>query len=292
MERIRRARVAGSFYENSRKALKEQIKNCFLHKVGPKKLPQEESSDGLEKKERKIIGVVSPHAGFMYSGPVAAHDYLALSYEKAPETIVILGPNHSGLGEDISLMSEGFWETPLGKVEIETELAKNIIKNDHHHIIKEDQKAHFLEHSIEVQLPFLQYIYSDRFTIIPISIKNQRIELMKYLAHILHDTVKDKLSLFIASSDFTHYESQQIAQQKDHEAIQAITKEMNTDHFYETIKSNKATICGPGPISVVMETCHLMGIKQGNLLKYATSGEISGLYDQVVGYASIIFKDS
>ena len=287
MEYKRKAVVAGSFYAANRQSLETQIEDCFLHEIGPGTLPASE-----QKKERKIMGTIVPHAGFIYSGPVAAHSYLQLSFEKTPRTIIILGPNHRGLGGEVSLMSSGQWQTPLGTIEVDQSIANEIIAHDEKRILRDDFQAHLFEHSIEVQLPFLQFIYpTSEFKIIPISIINQQLVSMKYLAEIIYETIKDKYQdfLLVASSDFTHYEEQESTKHKDSEGIKEILK-MDSDLFYKTIQNNNASICGPGPISVVMETCKKLGANKGKLLKYATSGDVSGMYDQVVGYASIIFQ--
>lgn len=286
MEKRRKAIVAGSFYDSDRDSLLCQIKNCFLHEIGPSKLPDIDQY----KNERKIKGIISPHAGFVFSGPVAAHSFLKLSYEKTPDTVITIGPNHRGLGEEISIMSNGYWETPLGTIEIDENTAKTIMNLDKKNIIKDDMKAHLYEHSIEVQLPFLQYIYPDkRFKIIPISVINQQLSTMKYLAEIIYRVTKDASCLYIASSDFTHYESQENAKRKDTEAIKKIIN-MDSNKLYDTIKYNNATICGPGPIALVIEICKKYKIEKGILLKYATSGDVSGMNEQVVGYASIVFQ--
>lgn len=285
MNNQRKAIVAGSFYEKNRESLSQQLSECFLHEIGPQSLPNKE-----DKKERKIRGVISPHAGFMFSGPVAAHHFFHLSREKVPRTVIILGPNHRGLGAEIALMSSGQWETPLGSIAIDKETADKIMIHDHKNMIRDDSKAHTFEHSIEVQLPFLQFIYPDnQFKIVPISMINQQLNTMKYLAQVLVQSAGDTSSLLIASSDFTHYESQEIAKQKDSEAIEKIIN-MESDLFYDTVRRNGASICGLGPIAVVIEFCKYFGIDKGQLLKYATSGDISGMNDQVVGYASIIFQ--
>ncbi len=283
----RKAVVAGSFYAANQQSLEQQIKDCFLHHIGPGLLPTND-----QKKERKIIGIISPHAGFMYSGPVAAHNYLQLSLEKAPKTIIILGPNHRGVGGEISLISSGQWETPLGTVEIDESISKKILAHDEKRIIRDDSEAHRYEHSIEVQLPFLQFIYAtEDYKFVPISITNQQLSMINYLSQIIYEIIKDNYRdfLLIASSDFTHYEDQESARHKDFEAIKEILK-MDSELFYKTIQNNRASICGPGPISVIMETCKKLSITKGQLLKYATSGDVSGIYDQVVGYAAIVFK--
>lgn len=289
MNHKRKAVVAGSFYEANIASLTSQLENCFLHEIGPGKLPER----GITKNKRSIRGVISPHAGFMFSGPIAAHHFLHLSQEENPETIIILGPNHRGIGGgDIAVMSSGYWETPLGSIEIEQQMTEKIISFDQNQkkLIKNDRQAHIFEHSIEVQLPFLQYIYpSNHFKIIPICISNQQLHTMKYLADILYQVFQEKSCLFIASSDFTHYEDQESAKRKDIEAIEKIIS-MDSELFYKTIRDNGASICGPGSIFAIIDICKKMGISQGHLLKYATSGDVSGMNDQVVGYASIIFQ--
>ena len=281
----RKAIVAGSFYDANKESLLRQIKDCFLHGIGPGKLP-EKKGEG----ERKTKGVISPHAGFAFSGPIAAYNFLQLSQEETPQTILIFGPNHRGLGGDIAIMSSGQWETPLGIVEIDQSVANEIINHDGKQLIAEDQQAHTFEHSIEVQLPFLQFIYpANQFKIIPICITNQQIEVMQYLADVIYRATKNNSPLLIASSDFTHYEEQETAKSKDMAAIDNIIN-MDSKLFYTTIRENGASICGPGPIAVVLEICQKLGIQEGQLLKYATSGDVSGMYDQVVGYASIIFQ--
>lgn len=282
---IRKPSVAGSFYNDHKELLLRQITDCFEHRIGPKELPQKEYH-----KERKIMAVISPHAGYMYSGPIAAHHFLCLSQEKTPDTIILLGPNHRGVGGEVAIMSSGSWETPLGSIEIDKEVASEMISQDTKKLIKDDLKAHLLEHSIEVQLPFLQFIYApDQFKILPIVMIYQSLNTMKYLSEIIYKIVSHKSCLLIASSDFTHYEEQGSAKNKDTEAIEKIL-DMDSEKFYNTIRQNGASICGPGPIAVIMETSKHLGVKKGQLLKYATSGDVTGMFDQVVGYASIIFS--
>jgi len=283
----RKSIVAGSFYDADKESLSQQIKHCFLHEIGPQRLPEHDKNI---QHERNIKGVISPHAGFIFSGPIAAYHFLRLSYEKTPQTIIIIGPNHRGLGKEIAIMSAGYWETPLGNIEIDEQMAKEIINYDDKHLIKEDEQAHAFEHSIEVQLPFLQFIYpKNQFKIIPICVSNQQLEKMKYLADKIFQATKEKSCLLIASSDFTHYETQESAKRKDAEAIDKIIN-MDINLFYDTISRKSASICGPGPIAIVTEVCKKLGINRGRLLKYATSGDVSGMNEQVVGYASIIFQ--
>jgi hypothetical protein len=228
--------------------------------------------------------MVSPHAGYMYSGAVAAHGYYELSSSKF-ESALILGPNHYGLGSDISLMDNGSWETPLGKIDIDSEMAKNIQHNCE--VVNTDASAHARDHCIEVQLPFLQYIKSD-FKIVPIILINQGKNTCKKLGSDIYESIKDRNFMPIASSDLTHYEANNLAHEKDNLLISAILS-LDVEKFYSVLISFNVTACGYGAIATVMEISKRMGATKGKLLKYATSGDIAGDNKSVVGYSSILF---
>jgi len=279
---LRRPAVAGSFYAGNSKSLNKQIEKCFLHKIGPGNTPTVNI-----KGERNIIGLISPHAGYIYSGPVAAHGFYKIALDGKPDTIIILGPNHRGFGTDVSIMINGKWETPLGEIEIDTDIAENILKNSK--IIKVDEKAHQSEHSIEVQLPFIQYIFGKNVKIIPICMTRQDINTDIEIARSICSSVVNKNILIIASSDFTHYEPQEYAQNVDKQAIDAIL-EFKPKKLYDMIYQQNLTMCGPGPITVMLIACKTLGAKKAELLKYATSGDITNIYNQVVGYASLIIR--
>ena len=279
---LRQPAVAGSFYAGDLKSLNIQIENCFLHKIGPGEIPLVNP-----KRQNNIMGLISPHAGYMYSGPVAANGFYKIALDGKPDTIIILGPNHQGFGENISIMAEGKWKTPLGDLEIDAEMAEDILKNSK--IIKKDKKAHQYEHSIEVQLPFIQYIFGKDIKFVPICMTRQDINTDIEIAKSICSSVVDKNILIIASSDFTHYEPQEYAENVDKQAINAIL-EFNPKKLYDMIYRQNLTMCGPGPITVMLIACETLGAKKAELLKYATSGDVSGMYDQVVGYASLIIS--
>lgn len=278
---IRKPAVSGLFYEGEKENLEKQIEKCFLHKIGPGKLPER------KQLERTTIGLISPHAGYIYSGPVACFGFYQLSLENAPESVIIVGPNHTGIGKEVAIWRKGFWLTPLGKVRVNEEIAEELLKESE--ILKEDEKSHIREHSIEVQIPFLQYIYGENFTIVPISMREQSLDVANILGEELTKVLKNRNVLFIASSDFTHYESQKSAESKDRKAIEYILK-MDVEGFYEIIQELDISICGAGPIATVIYVCKKLGIENSELLKYATSGEVTRDYFQVVGYASIKFS--
>ncbi|RLE78088.1 MAG: hypothetical protein DRJ44_00545 [Thermoprotei archaeon] len=275
----RRPYVAGMFYESSPDRLRKQIEECFLHRIGPGKLPE-------KVVEHNIIGLISPHAGYMYSGPVAAHGYYILSKSKKPSTVIILGPNHSGLGAPIAVMDEGVWEMPLGDVDIDIECAKYII--DKAPIVTSDELAHRYEHSIEVQIPFLQYIYNSSFKIVPIAMLMQNFEAARILGEAIAKCAQEHDVVVIASTDFTHYEPVEKARAKDGIAIEHILK-LNAKGLYDAVIENDITMCGYGPVMALIEAVKKLGCRDVKLLKYATSGDITGDYSSVVAYASLVF---
>ncbi|KON31677.1 hypothetical protein AC478_02420, partial [miscellaneous Crenarchaeota group-1 archaeon SG8-32-3] len=164
--KVRRPTQAGAFYESDAESLKTQIANCFLQELGPNKNLKVNKTGS-----RKIIGLVCPHAGYMFSGAVAAKAYYELAQDGKPDTAVILGPNHTGYGSALALMNEGVWRTPLGDVEIDSAIANQIVHETR--LVDIDDVAHRFEHSIEVQLPFLQYLYGSEFKFIPVCFQMQ-----------------------------------------------------------------------------------------------------------------------
>ena len=276
----RRPAVAGMFYEADPEALKAQIEWCFTHPLGPGKLPK------CCGERRESIGFVSSHAGYMYSGPVAAHVYYRLAGERKPDTVIIVGPNHTGLGTLVSVMVEGVWETPLGEVEIDRELALRIVK--YSELADIDDKAHLFEHSVEVQVPFLQYIYGGGFRIVPIVMWDQSSRAARDLGEAVHRAVKElgRDVVYIASSDFTHYEPHEVAVKKDRLAIERILS-LDPEGLEKVVKEHDITMCGPGPVMSMLFYAKKAGAKGAELLKYATSGDITGDRSSVVGYAAI-----
>jgi len=273
--------VAGMFYEADAEALKAQIEWAFRHPLGPGSLP-------TVSNERQPLskGFVVPHAGYMYSGPIAANSYFQIAAEGPAETYVIIGPNHTGLGEIVSVYPSGVWVTPLGEVEVDTELARTIISASS--FAAPDEKAHLYEHSVEVQVPFLQYLFGDRFRIVPIVVYEQTPEIAEDLGKAILEAA-EKIGrdiVVIASSDFTHYEPHDVAVAKDKLAIEAIL-ELDPLKLYQTIQKYSISMCGPGPVMAMLYHARELGAKNAELLKYATSGDVTGDRSSVVGYAAI-----
>jgi len=279
MSGIRKPAVSGKFYPGTEERLKEQIEDCFHHEYGPGDLPEVDQRNDL-------IGLVSPHAGYPYSGPVAANGFYELAKSGKPETVIILGPNHSGMGAEVAFDDSEKWETPLGEVNIDTDLREEIISNTEFGRL--DSIAHNREHSLEVQIPFLQYLFRNDFQIVPICMKDQNYEICKKLGNKISQVCGEK-DVIIGSSDMTHYESPEIAKERDKEIIEKM-KEMDAKGVNEKIRKENHSVCGYGPITTTIIASKKLGGDKSELYKYATSGDIGGPSKEVVGYCSIGYK--
>ena len=270
---MRRPTVAGAFYADGERALKEQIEKCFLGPLGPGRLPK------LGTPKRRVLGGISPHAGYAYSGMVAAHLYERIAEDGFPKTFVILGPNHTGRGSGLAVGTQDF-ETPLGVARIDHELAKALRKD----LVDEDDEAHRHEHSIEVQLPFLQYISPD-FRIVPICMSFQDYDAAVSVGKSIHEESKGRDVVVIASTDFSHYVPAAVAKRKDGMALDAI-KAMDPKALYDVVRDEDISMCGYGPVMATLAAC--AGGKP-TVLKYATSGDVHKMAE-VVGYASVVIE--
>ena len=265
---LRKPAVAGQFYPSDAKELNALI-SSFTDKTAQK-------SD--------CLGCILPHAGYVYSGKVAVS---TVSRVKIKDTVVLLGPNHTGMGATFSIMPQGAWQTPLGNVEIDSKLAGLFL--DKSRYLEADGLAHSDEHSLEVELPILQYFRND-FKIVPIAIKTDSLPELRAVSQELASVViENKLRssvMFIASSDFTHYQSQEQAEIKDRLAIDAILG-LDEQKLQTKVKESKISMCGFAPIAILIVVAKLLGAKKGQLIKYQTSGDASGDKSSVVGYAGI-----
>ncbi len=281
-EMIRSPAVAGVFYEGTGEALKTQIEECYTHQLGPGRVPVKSS-----RAEGKILGMVSPHAGYLYSGPVAAWGFCQLIEEELPESVVLLGPNHYGLGSEVAVMTTGRWRTPLGEVEVDEDLAKEIA--DSSSLMQLDETADRKEHSLDVQLPFLQYGYGEAFKIVPICMMSQDLESSQEIGKALGETLEGRNVLIIASTDLTHYEPAALANTKDAKVLEAILS-MNSGRVHEVVSEHSVSMCGSGSVMAILTAASLLGAQKVRLLKYASSGDITGDYAAVVGYASLVIE--
>jgi hypothetical protein len=279
MKTIRKPAVAGYFYELNKERLLKQIEDCFKGELGPGSLP-EVKREG----EGKILALVVPHAGYIYSGQAAAHAYYALAQDGKPKRIVIIGPNHRVLGAEVAICSKGEWQTPLGNVPIDEELAREILANSD--IVKDDPVAHLYEHSIEVQLPFLQYLFGNDFSFVPIAIYNQTLPIGIHLGNVLANVLSKERAVIIASTDLTHYEPKAWATEKDRMVIECV-KSLNETELFLNIGKYHITMCGPAGVVAAIISSKKRGAKEGVLYKYYTSGDIVSDMLEVVGYASM-----
>lgn len=270
--------VAGMFYEGQKNQLDLQIKNCFTSKYGP------QDSESLSKSQ-KIFGMICPHAGYQYSGPIAAQSYHAIS-QKNFELAVIVGPNHWNIGADVAAMKDCVWQTPLGDIRVDSDAASAIHKECD--LIEIDFFSHTRDHSIEVQIPMLQSIYQDNIKILPIILNDQSIETTKKIGQAIVKIASTKNTIIIGSSDFTHYESNDFAHSQDLALLEPI-KKLDVDEFYSVLHEKNISACGYGAIAATMTACKELGATQGKILQYATSGDIAGDKSSVVGYGAVVF---
>ena len=270
--------VSGQFYPSDAEELRKTINKLYLGPLGPGLLPYNFSG------EKDMLGVVSPHAGYVFSGQIAAHSYLEISRGNRPDTVVIIGPNHTGMGAPVAVTHHDYL-TPLGLAKTDTEMAEAIISHGGGEI-KDDAAAHRYEHSVEVQLPFVQHIDVD-LKIVPIVMMNQRPETTAKLAESIDLAAKElnRDIIVVASSDFSHYIPPAQAKEKDSRAIKKI-EEMDARGLFSTVKRYGISMCGYGPVMTMLEVAGNRGATASKLMKYATSGDIQPM-DEVVGYASI-----
>ena len=260
--------VAGQFYPQTETSLKKMLSKLI----------------DVESERQEVKGVIMPHAGYIYSGNVAG---LTISKVDLKKTAIILGTNHTGSGEPFSIMTKESWMTPLGEVKIDIEIAEAILKESE--LLKEDSLAHLCEHSIEVEVPFLQYLKSD-IKIVPIVVSGRaKIEEYQQLAKEIADGFKKigRSALFVASTDFTHYESRESAEEKDRLAINAILA-LDEERLFGVVSENNISMCGVAPTCTLISICKNLGAKKAGLVKYQTSGDITGDYASVVGYAGLV----
>lgn len=297
MDAVKEVRAAQAalwgFYPLKRDQLINELRRCFEDSVwGPGSLPRGYVG------ELKVIGGIAPHAGYSYSGPCAAHLYKVIGENvRDVNTVIVLGTNHTGLGGAITTTKRYIWSTPLGDVDTDDEFINELLKIN---LVEEEPLAHLEEHSVEVQLPFLQFVLKSKFKLVPIVVRELNVSMLRSMAKAIKD-ISDKLQrniLLIASSDFTHHGSMygyvlyttavaRKVRELDMLFINYILK-LDTEGFIKSVREYGATVCGPGAIAILMEFVKSVGGK-AKLLKYYNSAELTGQEDVAVGYASIVF---
>ena len=252
----RAAVVANAFYAGDRQSLIKDLEGCFRGRLGPGKLPE-------PRKERagKVVGLVCPHAGYVYSGAAAAHSYAALAEDGIPEVAVILGPNHSGIGEPVAVAAEDEWMTPLGAVRVDLAIANTILRSSS--TARSDNRAHSREHSLEVQLPFLKHIGGDSISIVPITVA--------LLSQEDSRAVAEDLGAAIAS------------------ALEGIAN-LDPEGLLDVVHSHSITMCGAVGAAAMLHACLRLGATSARQLTYYTSGDVTGDRREVVGYGSVVIE--
>lgn len=263
----RKPAVAGQFYYETSAKLTHQVQQY----VAPN-LPRENA-----------LAILSPHAGLVYSGPVAGSLYSRIVL---PETFLLIGPNHTGLGARFALMNYGEWEIPTGVVRVDEELSRRLLLNLP--LSVSDMQAHLFEHSLEVQLPFITY-FSKGPKIVPFTIMSATLEECRSLGEGIAKSIRETPYpvVIVASSDMSHYVSDSTARKKDKMAIDRVLSLAPEDLFF-TIEKEKISMCGYIPATIMLFAAKALGAREARLIKYTTSAEVSGDYDHVVGYAGII----
>ena len=274
---MRAMQFSGTFYASGKSELAKFIEEAVSH------------ADVKAKHGSAVKAIVAPHAGYVYSGSIAAYSYKALMEDREhgkPDTAIILGPNHTGLGEPIAVSMED-WATPFGTVKNDKKLSKAIIGSSKY--ISEDESAHSEEHSIEVQLPFLKYLFPDTAACF-ICQGDQSLDASILLSKAVIAAAKEsgKRIAVIASSDFNHYEPARAAKEKDSRLLAAIEK-LDSDEFNSSVLETGDSACGIGPITVAMEYSKANGVPKATLLRYGNSGEATMDYSSVVAYSAIGF---
>jgi MEMO1 family protein len=266
---IRHPAVAGRFYPSEAATLQAEVESYLDSKN--------------RQKAVRALGCMVPHAGYVYSGHVAGAVFGEL---KVPELCFVICPNHTGMGRALAIMSEGEWETPLGRVSIDGALAAALIQRCQ--LLEEDSAAHRSEHAIEVELPFLQ-IRQRHLRFVPIALGTRNFDVLEQLGNAVAEAVAahDEPVLIVASSDMNHYESDAITRVKDQQAIAPILA-LDARALYNVVTQEHISMCGFGPAVTMLTAARKLGATSAELVKYATSGDISGDRDMVVGYAGVI----
>jgi AmmeMemoRadiSam system protein B len=268
---IRLPAVAGRFYPDDPERLRADV-DSFL------------ASGGKEKKVRACACLV-PHAGYMYSGKVAGEVYGRLD---VPARVILLGPRHFPRGAPLAILSEGAWQTPLGMASIDRLLAEKIVRA--FPLLREDAVAHSAEHSLEVQLPFLQRL-APSFAFVPIVIGPAQWEPLEALGHALASVIAAEREpiLLIASSDMNHYESDSVTRVKDSKAIDRILA-LDARELFDTVRDERISMCGYAAAVAAVIAARELGATEAELVRYATSGDVNGDMQEVVGYAGMVMK--
>ena len=259
--------VAGQFYPEQKRAL-----NQFL-----------DQSVTLDNAPAKALGIMVPHAGYVYSGAIAGHTFAKVTI---PSKVVILGPNHHGVGRPIALFGQGVWHTPLGQVTIDSDLGAALLQTCP--LVQEDEQAHRFEHSLEVQVPFIQHL-KPAATILPLCLGhiglNDLVSVGEALGRVIRDSGEPVL--IVASSDMSHYIPGPVAKEKDFQALDRVL-DLDPQGLFQLVRNERISMCGVLPVVVMLTAVKVLGASQATLIQYGNSGDINGDQSSVVGYAGVV----
>jgi len=277
-EYVRPPAVAGQFYAGSAETLHREIEDCYRHELGPGKLPEVNKSG-----PRQIVGLVSPHAGYMYSGPPAACGFYELARDGRPELVVIIGPSHGPGRSSAVLQAEGAWATPLGQTPINTDIATALLESCAD--LSEGTRELEYEHSLEVQLPFLQHLYGEALSIVPIMMFDQSWETAASLAAAIAQVCQQRDVVIIASTDMTHQQPPPVAREQDLSLVKYM-EELDPQGLLAERARRGITMCGYGPTATMLAAAEQLGAQRGKLITYSNSGDVQPM-PTVVGYVSL-----
>ncbi len=270
--------VAGQFYEATGPALRAEIEECYLDRRGPGRLPQVNPAG-----PRRMLGLVSPHAGYVYSGPMAAHGFAALAADGRPDAFVIIGPNHGRGPWTSALQTAGAWLTPLGEAQVDAELAEALAEELPD--FATGSAAFRGEHSLEVQLPFLQHLYGAEVKFVPLMMLDQDRDAAVAVGQALGKVLAGRDVVMIASTDMTHQEPRQVATARDELLIERIVA-LDAEGLLAERARHDITMCGYGPTAAVLIAARQRGATRAEVFRYGDSGEAHPM-GAVVGYLSL-----
>jgi MEMO1 family protein len=271
MNVLRKSVIAGSWYPGAPSILRRDIENYF------------DLSPDLEL-EGEVVGLIAPHAGYIYSGQVAANVYKLIRGKKY-DAVIVVGPSHRVAFHGVSIFSKGGYETPLGIVPVAEELAEKIKKISK--MVVDIPEAHYQEHSVEIQLPFLQVALGD-FSFIPLVMGDQNANTCRELAEAIYKTSRGKKILIVGSSDLSHFYNYNMAKKMDAVVLRHL-KDGDAVGLLASLENRTAEACGGGPMVVVMLVARMMNANKAHLLKYANSGDVTDDKSSVVGYAAAVY---
>ncbi|MBI2871774.1 MAG: AmmeMemoRadiSam system protein B [Chloroflexi bacterium] len=282
-ERVRSPAVAGQFYPMDAGALRQELERCFNDtRLGPGRMPRPRATP-----PERVVGLLAPHAGYRYSGHTAARAFAALADRGTPGALVLLGPNHHGIGPALAVPEATHWATPIGRVAVDMELADALCRRLPS--LARSDAAHAQEHSLEVEVPFLQHLYGQSLRLLPVAVATVEVGLAVTLGRALAEVLEGRRAAIVASSDLSHYLPDAEARRRDRMALEAVAS-LDPRQLALVVEQEGVSMCGLGPAMTMMEACRALGATRVVELGYATSADTSGDTTWVVGYGAMLVE--